>query len=60
MKPFAIVVHLELFEDVLAIAGINELTGLIPVYGLPESVGEHYGQMRSALQKIGQPISMAR
>ncbi|WP_350308565.1 PIN domain-containing protein [Methylomonas methanica] len=26
------------------------------MYGLPESVGEHYGQMRSALQKIGQPI----
>ncbi|MBD9354968.1 type II toxin-antitoxin system tRNA(fMet)-specific endonuclease VapC [Methylomonas albis] len=39
-----------------ALAGINELTGLIPVYSLPEAAGEHYGQIRSALQKIGQPI----
>ncbi|OQW74476.1 MAG: VapC toxin family PIN domain ribonuclease [Proteobacteria bacterium ST_bin11] len=39
-----------------ALAGINELTGLIPVYGLPEAAGEHYGQIRAALQKIGQPI----
>lgn len=39
-----------------ALAGINELAGLIPVHGLPEAVGEHYGQIRSALQKMGQPI----
>ncbi|MEI8571436.1 type II toxin-antitoxin system VapC family toxin [Methylomonas sp. LW13] len=39
-----------------ALAGINELNGLIPVYGLPEAAGEHYGQIRAALQKIGQPI----
>lgn len=39
-----------------AIATIAELTGLIPVCELPEQVGEHYGQIRSELQKTGQPI----
>ncbi|WP_427501627.1 type II toxin-antitoxin system tRNA(fMet)-specific endonuclease VapC [Methylomonas sp. MED-D] len=39
-----------------AIAAIEELTGLIPVYDLPEPAGEHYGQIRAELHKTGQPI----
>jgi tRNA(fMet)-specific endonuclease VapC len=39
-----------------AIATIDELTGLIPVCELPEPAGDHYGQIRSELQKTGQPI----
>ncbi|ATG89751.1 type II toxin-antitoxin system tRNA(fMet)-specific endonuclease VapC [Methylomonas koyamae] len=39
-----------------AITAIDELTGLIPICDLPETAGEHYGQIRAELQKIGQPI----
>ncbi|WP_426993878.1 type II toxin-antitoxin system VapC family toxin [Methylomonas sp. CM2] len=39
-----------------AIAAIEELTGLIPVYDLPELAGEHYGQIRADL-KTGQTMS---
>lgn len=39
-----------------AIASIQQLEGLIPVRPLPEAAGEHYGQIRAALQRAGQPI----
>ena len=39
-----------------AMAGIQQLESLIPVFPLPEAAGEHYGQIRASLQKIGQPI----
>lgn len=39
-----------------ALAGIHNLAGLIPVYALPKAAGEHYGQIRAELQRIGQPI----
>lgn len=39
-----------------AIATIDELTCLIPVCELPGQAGDHYGQIRAELQKIGQPI----
>ncbi|MBD9360977.1 type II toxin-antitoxin system tRNA(fMet)-specific endonuclease VapC [Methylomonas fluvii] len=43
-------------ERAIAIAALAELTGLIPVCELPEPAGDHYGQIRAELQKIGQPI----
>lgn len=39
-----------------ALATIAELTCLIQVCELPEQAGDHYGQIRAELQKIGQPI----
>ena len=36
-----------------AMATIQELEGLIPPHALPEAAGEHYGQIRAALQKDG-------
>lgn len=39
-----------------AIAVINQLQSLIQVAPLTEAVGEHYGQIRANLHKIGQPI----
>lgn len=39
-----------------SLAGITQLAQLIPVYGLPEAAGEHYGQIRAELKRQGQPI----
>ena len=39
-----------------ALASIQQLETLIPVCPLSEPAGEHYGQIRAALQKSGQPI----
>ncbi len=39
-----------------ALASIQTLTSLITVAPLPEAVGEHYGQIRAALQASGQII----
>ncbi len=39
-----------------ALASILQLESLIEVCALPEAAGEHYGQIRAALQKDGQPI----
>lgn len=39
-----------------ALAAINQLTSVIQVASLPESAGEHYGQIRAELQRLGQPI----
>lgn len=36
-----------------SLAGIAQLAQLIPVYALPEAAGEHYGQIRAALQAQG-------
>lgn len=36
-----------------AIATVQQLESLIPPCPLPESAGEHYGQIRAALQKSG-------
>ena len=35
---------------------ITRLEQLIPVYTLPETAGEHYGQIRAGLSSIGQTI----
>ena len=39
-----------------ALASIQTLTSLITVAPLPEAAGEHYGQIRAALQASGQII----
>lgn len=39
-----------------ALTEIRKLAGLIPVHALPEAAGEHYGQIRAALQKNGKLI----
>jgi tRNA(fMet)-specific endonuclease VapC len=39
-----------------ALDGIARLEQLIPVYALPETAGEHYGQIRATLQNLGQAI----
>lgn len=39
-----------------ALASIQTLTSLITVAPLPEAAGEHYGQIRAALQANGQII----
>ncbi len=39
-----------------ALAVIKNLTKLIPIYSLPEAVGEYYGQIRADLQRQGQII----
>lgn len=39
-----------------ALSSIQQLENLIPVCPLSEPAGEHYGQIRAALQKSGQPI----
>lgn len=39
-----------------AIASIQLLENLLQVVSLPPSAGEHYGQIRAALQKAGQAI----
>lgn len=39
-----------------ALAAISQLTSVIQVAALPESAGEHYGQIRAELQRLGQPI----
>lgn len=39
-----------------ALATINQLQALIEVMPVPESAGEHYGQIRATLQREGQPI----
>jgi tRNA(fMet)-specific endonuclease VapC len=38
------------------LAGIAKLEQLIPVYAPPEAAGEHYGQIRATLNRIGHPI----
>lgn len=39
-----------------ALSTIAQLEGLLSVYPLPVSAGEHYGQIRALLQRQGQPI----
>lgn len=39
-----------------ALAGLEQLTRLIQVLPLPVEAGEHYGEIRAALQRSGQPI----
>ena len=39
-----------------ALATINQLAATIEVMPVPESAGEHYGQIRAVLQRQGQPI----
>jgi tRNA(fMet)-specific endonuclease VapC len=39
-----------------AMATIRELTALVPPRVLPESAGEHYGQIRARLHKAGDMI----
>lgn len=39
-----------------ALAAINQLEAVIQVVPLPEVAGEHYGQIRAALQSSGQII----
>lgn len=39
-----------------ALTAISQLTSVIQVAALPESAGEHYGQIRAELQRLGQPI----
>lgn len=39
-----------------ALTAISQLTSAIQVASLPESAGEHYGQIRAELQRLGQPI----
>jgi tRNA(fMet)-specific endonuclease VapC len=39
-----------------ALASINQLEAVIQVAPLPEAAGEHYGQIRAALQSSGQII----
>ncbi|MFH1873225.1 MAG: type II toxin-antitoxin system VapC family toxin [Pseudomonadota bacterium] len=39
-----------------ALAAISQLTSVIQVAALPESAGEHYGQIRARLQRLGQPV----
>jgi tRNA(fMet)-specific endonuclease VapC len=39
-----------------ALATIEQLSELMEVQALPVSAGEHYGQLRAALEKKGRPI----
>jgi tRNA(fMet)-specific endonuclease VapC len=39
-----------------ALASINQLEAVVQVAPLPEAAGEHYGQIRAALQSSGQII----
>ncbi len=39
-----------------ALAAISQLASVIQVATLPESAGEHYGQIRAELQRLGQSI----
>lgn len=39
-----------------ALAALGEMTRLIRVAPLPVQAGEHYGRIRAALQRSGQPI----
>lgn len=39
-----------------ALTSLNQLQSAIQVALLPETAGEHYGQIRANLQKAGQPI----
>jgi tRNA(fMet)-specific endonuclease VapC len=39
-----------------ALATINQLAAAIEIMPVPESAGEHYGQIRASLQQQGQPI----
>lgn len=39
-----------------ALAVVNQLGMLMQIAPLTETVGEHYGQIRASLQRIGQPI----
>jgi tRNA(fMet)-specific endonuclease VapC len=39
-----------------SLAGVAKLEQLIPVYALSEAAGEHYGQIRATLSRIGRPI----
>ncbi len=39
-----------------SMAAVSHLEQLIPVYALPETAGEHYGQIRAQLQAQGRPI----
>ena len=39
-----------------ALCTLEQLTRVIPACSLPLAAGEHYGQIRAALQKQGQPI----
>lgn len=39
-----------------SLAGVAQLEQLIPVHALPETAGEHYGQIRASLHKQGQTI----
>ena len=39
-----------------ALAVLAHLEQLIPVHALPEIAGEHYGQIRASLNRVGQPI----
>ena len=38
-----------------SLAGVARLEQLIPVHALPEAAGEHYGQIRAGLNRLGQP-----
>lgn len=40
----------------LALAGVARLEQLIPVYALPETAAEHYGQIRADARRRGQPM----
>jgi tRNA(fMet)-specific endonuclease VapC len=39
-----------------ALAAVTQLTSVIQLAALPEAAGEHYGQIRAQLQRLGQPI----
>lgn len=39
-----------------AVTAISQLTSVIQVASLPESAGEHYGQIRARLQRLGQAM----
>lgn len=39
-----------------ALAALQNLATLIPIHGLPEAAGEHYGQIRADLQGKGRII----
>ena len=40
----------------LSLSAITRLEQLIPVYALPETAGEHYGQIRASLSSSGQTL----
>src|SRR5574337_1090745 len=39
-----------------ALAALERLQGAIQGMPLPQAAGEHYGQIRAALERVGQPI----